>query len=295
MIGSHVFCEKCADTSGLSRVQNAQRLCPACDTQLQNPDDVVVTDLRPSEDYKTSVLSGLSPTVIMECAGRALAFHSYQTSQEVIYQEHLAKGLTEKYNALSHQMDQLIHDANSQIKVLQDKVQGNCPFFFRSRVSSDHWAAQQAERNDLVAKNNELGDKFQERARAFSVQKRLYDSLKAQVMASQVALAAGDEAASTLQSSRISRHVDRIPGVRAGTGVYTQQLPGSRLQHRQGSTSSAGSGQQRGGAGIGAVPSYIQGRGFCTPIPSRLPVRGFGNSVLSAPKAFKGADGPLQR
>ena len=62
--------------------------------------------------------------IIIECASRALAFHSYQTSQEIIYQEHLAKGLTDKYNVLSQQMDQLIHDANAQIKALQEKVQG---------------------------------------------------------------------------------------------------------------------------------------------------------------------------
>lgn len=108
----------------MSRSQNAQRTCPACNAELQNPDDVVVAGLNPSEDYKTSVLSGLSPAIIMECASRSLAFHSYQTSQEIIYQEYLAKGLTEKYDVLSQQMDQLILDANTQIKLLQDKVQG---------------------------------------------------------------------------------------------------------------------------------------------------------------------------
>lgn len=80
--------------------------------------------LNPSEDYKTSVLSGLSPSIIMECASRGLAFHNYQTSQEIVYQEHLAKGLTDKYNTLSQQMDQLIHEANSQIKGLQEKLRG---------------------------------------------------------------------------------------------------------------------------------------------------------------------------
>lgn len=48
-----------------------------------NPDDVVVTNLNPTEDYKTSVLSGLNPNVIMECAGRALSFWAYQTTQEM--------------------------------------------------------------------------------------------------------------------------------------------------------------------------------------------------------------------
>lgn len=50
---------------------------------LTNPDDVVITALNPTEDYKTSVLSGLSPNVIMECAGRALSFWAYQTTQEM--------------------------------------------------------------------------------------------------------------------------------------------------------------------------------------------------------------------
>lgn len=80
--------------------------------------------LNPSEDYKTSVLSGLSPSIIMDCASRGLAFYSYQASQEIIYQEHLAKSLTEKFAGLNQQMDTLINDANSQIKGLQDKVQG---------------------------------------------------------------------------------------------------------------------------------------------------------------------------
>jgi E3 ubiquitin-protein ligase CCNP1IP1 len=48
-----------------------------------NQDDAVITQLDPTEDYKTSVLSGMSPSVIMECAGRGLAFYSYQVSTEM--------------------------------------------------------------------------------------------------------------------------------------------------------------------------------------------------------------------
>lgn len=43
----------------------------------------MVTDLNPSEDYKTSVLSGLNPEAVMECAGRALSFWSYQMTQDL--------------------------------------------------------------------------------------------------------------------------------------------------------------------------------------------------------------------
>lgn len=57
--------------------------CLACNGNLSNPDDAVVSVLNPSEDYKTSVLSGLGPNIIMECAGRALSFWAYQTTQEM--------------------------------------------------------------------------------------------------------------------------------------------------------------------------------------------------------------------
>lgn len=80
---SHIFCTACCDGLGRPEVASRGRTCPACDSQLNNPDDVVVTHINPSEDYKTSVLSGLSPGVIMECAGRALSIYAYQTAQEV--------------------------------------------------------------------------------------------------------------------------------------------------------------------------------------------------------------------
>lgn len=61
---------------------NASRLCPACETSLTEPDDVVVCSLHPTNDYKTSVLSGLSPSLIMEICSRALSFWQYQVHQE---------------------------------------------------------------------------------------------------------------------------------------------------------------------------------------------------------------------
>jgi E3 ubiquitin-protein ligase CCNP1IP1 len=80
---SHIFCLHCSDSLGLSEPNGGARTCPACETQLVNPDDAVVTNLNPPEDYKTSVLSGLSPALVMECAGRAMAFYTYQVTQEV--------------------------------------------------------------------------------------------------------------------------------------------------------------------------------------------------------------------
>lgn len=81
---SHIFCLDCANRLQLSNPPPGQRpICPACEVHLNNPDDAVITNLNPTEDYKTSVLSGLSPNIIMECAGRALSFWAYQSTQEL--------------------------------------------------------------------------------------------------------------------------------------------------------------------------------------------------------------------
>lgn len=136
---------------------------------------------------------------------------------------------------------------------------------------ADIRAAQQADCEALEAKNNELSSHFLEKAKALARQKKMYDSLKGQVMASQLAVAAGDEAEVTLQTARANRFTDRMPEMRAGTGIYShpggavQQPGGNRLHNRQGSGSSGSSGQQRGGAGLGPASSYaqhLQGRGM---------------------------------
>lgn len=110
-----------------------------------------------------------------------------------------------------------------------------------------------------------------QKAIALKRQQKMYDSLKVQVMASQVAVAAGDEAELTLQTARGNRVIDRMPGARSGTGVYihpsaaAKQSGASRLHNRQGSGCSGSSGQQRGGVGVGPAPSYtphLQGRGL---------------------------------
>jgi hypothetical protein len=80
---SHIFCTDCATRLGLVSQRHDRNSCPACGTHLANPDDAVIANLNPSEDYKTSVLSGLSPNVVIECASRALSFWAYQSTQEM--------------------------------------------------------------------------------------------------------------------------------------------------------------------------------------------------------------------
>lgn len=89
---------------------------------MVKPDDAVFANLNPSEDYKTSILSGLSPNVIMECAGRALSFWAYQTAQQISYQQYLCKTLTEKYSNLKLRLDQTAKDADIELQRLRQKL-----------------------------------------------------------------------------------------------------------------------------------------------------------------------------
>ncbi|KAI1775672.1 hypothetical protein F4818DRAFT_440949 [Hypoxylon cercidicola] len=114
---SHIFCTDCAARLGLTGQRHEHRnSCPACGSQLTNPDDAVISNLNPSEDYKTSVLSGLSPNVIIECASRALSFWAYQANSR-IDQDSLRRQneeLTQAYKEKNRK--------NMQIQELYDKL-----------------------------------------------------------------------------------------------------------------------------------------------------------------------------
>ncbi|KJF60436.1 E3 ubiquitin-protein ligase CCNP1IP1 [Coccidioides immitis RS] len=180
---SHIFCLKCADRLDLARSTGTDRQCPACQTSLLNPDDVVSTVLNPTDDYKTSVLSGLDPNTIMECAGRALAFWAYQTAQEIFFQEYLGKNLTDKYTALNRQMDKVVHDANSEITSLHQRI-------------ADLKSSQQ----QLQKKNQELVELYRDKSKRHAQITNLYNILKSRTMRSQLQTAVSDTVAHTLQS-----------------------------------------------------------------------------------------------
>lgn len=134
---------------------------------------------------------------------------------------------------------------------------------------TDNLQAMQQEQTSLEAKNHELIGCFKEKSKSQQHITKLYQALKAQVMASQVATAAGDEAEVTLQTGRVDSFIDRLPGTRTGTADYSQmglnqQMGGGRPHGRADSRSSGNSGeQQRGGIGLGpSYASYLQGRGL---------------------------------
>eukprot|EP01134_Creolimax_fragrantissima_P000221 CFRG0221T1 len=70
---SHIFC----DDDGKREFSKAYK-CPACSSQLTNNCDIVRVDLSPSEQYKSMILTGLKPDVVIEVAQRAISFWNYQ-------------------------------------------------------------------------------------------------------------------------------------------------------------------------------------------------------------------------
>jgi hypothetical protein len=80
----HVFCTTCAAQWRLSDAPDySQRYCPVCGTHLPGDYDITPNDANPSEDYKAKILAGMSPSIIMDCAEKALGFYNYQATQEM--------------------------------------------------------------------------------------------------------------------------------------------------------------------------------------------------------------------
>ncbi|KAJ5940403.1 hypothetical protein N7516_000571 [Penicillium verrucosum] len=99
------------------------------------------------------------------------------------YQEYRAKTLTEKYANLNTQMDKVIHNANTEILSLQNKL-------------SDMQSSQE----DLQKKNQELNDMYRDKNNKLAQMTNLYNLLKARAMRSRMQTAASDTVSQTLSS-----------------------------------------------------------------------------------------------
>lgn len=121
---SHTFCLDCIRAIGLQTQIRDRRKCPACGTALPGDNDAVITELRPSEEYKNTALSGLDPRTILDCASRAISFWNYQMSTEIAWQQHLGKAASDKYAQLNNHTKNLVRQANSQISDLSKEIEG---------------------------------------------------------------------------------------------------------------------------------------------------------------------------
>ncbi|KAH7171535.1 hypothetical protein EDB81DRAFT_865351 [Dactylonectria macrodidyma] len=181
---------------GVTGQDNERRIpCLVCNAQLNNPDSVFVSNLRPSEDYKTTILSGLSPSDVMECAGRALSFWALQASQEIYYHHHLYKTLTDKYSNLNLRLEKIVNDANSEIESLQHRV-----------------TSLVAEQEALRRKYQEMHQAHRDKSRKLLQTQELYDKVKRRAEMGDIQQAASDAVDSSLQVAPQTSHGFGIMG-----------------------------------------------------------------------------------
>jgi hypothetical protein len=84
----HVFCIACAEQWQANVPDLGSRCCPICKTHLPGDSDYAWNYINPPEDFKAIHLAGMPPTIIMDCAEKALGFYNYQVTQEM-YVHHL--------------------------------------------------------------------------------------------------------------------------------------------------------------------------------------------------------------
>ncbi|KAF9924334.1 hypothetical protein FBU30_005672 [Linnemannia zychae] len=149
---SHIFCVECAN-----KAFGTALVCPACETSLTHQDDIVFVDLNPSQEYRSSVLSGLRPEIVMEICTRAISFWTYQTSQEAIYQETMQKTLEGKIGQLEGQNQRMTREVNVELNG------------FRETVNNLQKDIEQEKR-----KSADLMDQLDERSRQLSKLQTIY-------------------------------------------------------------------------------------------------------------------------
>ncbi|XP_057317494.1 E3 ubiquitin-protein ligase CCNB1IP1-like [Hydractinia symbiolongicarpus] len=153
---SHTFC----DEDG-TREFSKSFVCPACDTNLNGKHDIVRHELQPNEQYKSMILAGLKPEIIMEIASRAIAFWTYQAQQEKLYHEYASAKNKESRDKLEHYFEQLVNKLQVELKSVKVDL-----------------SAKSKELNETKRRFNELSEQHQEKSRQHQKLQIMYDTLR---------------------------------------------------------------------------------------------------------------------
>ena len=118
-------------------------------------------DLNAPENFRLTVLSGLSPEIIMDIATRSIAFYQYQVTQEFLFSKNAFKEIQDKSHGLEKQLQNVLQSAQEEIESLQSKYQE---------------LFQELENEKRVCM--ETQDQLQDKCRQFKKLQTMYDKLK---------------------------------------------------------------------------------------------------------------------
>ncbi|KAI9472223.1 MAG: hypothetical protein EXX96DRAFT_653367 [Benjaminiella poitrasii] len=186
---SHIFCVDCSNS-----LFSKALVCPACNVALSEKyvvntyidlsvhahtpthiihtfklfsDDIILTQLNPTEEYKSSVLAGLKPDIILDIGMRAIAFYEYQTSQEILYRSMVQKAIENKYHHLKDKFEMTTRDLNHLVNVEKKKQIALMKDFEMEKL-----------------KSQQMLGKLEEKTRQFQKLQAMYEKLKRKAMTS---------------------------------------------------------------------------------------------------------------
>ncbi|KAB5576435.1 hypothetical protein GE09DRAFT_1053802 [Coniochaeta sp. 2T2.1] len=157
---SHIFCSDCSHQSGLSSSDGRQRTCPACGTQLPNPDDVFRNELNPSETWKTNILGGLGPSVIMEAAGKALSFWGYQMAMQMTFLESECKRRSNEFDQMSSKYEEELNRQKAMLDRQEKRIESLMGTVEEQRQSIDSISSQLRDKSQRLTQTQELYNKI---------------------------------------------------------------------------------------------------------------------------------------
>ncbi|KAL0471855.1 hypothetical protein QR685DRAFT_570584 [Neurospora intermedia] len=200
---SHAICMDCASRHGFT--SQGPYTCPVCRQPL-NESETGRQLLRPSEEWKSVILCGLSPTVVMECAGRALSFWSYQVTNQILRQSQMNRNLQLHCVSLEREVESVWNQGNARISTLTAKIKDI-----------------ELEEQGLRRKCEDLRRTLTEKSKKLEQAQELYNKLKQKVLLSQPANDPAD-----VMGSRLGSNTDRydLQGQNAGgIGPTTNYFP----------------------------------------------------------------------
>lgn len=179
-----------------------------------------------------------------------------------VYQEYLAKTLTDKYSNLNVQVDKIINDANAELEILHQKLAGEYDIAGHLKLIN-FTTVMQIDQDKLKTENTNLVVAFREKSRKHQQTQELYDRLKRKEMTAATQSAAFDSVDEVLGS--ISGRSCQDPNQ---PNLSRQYQPNSRPPGRSHSPADAHGQQQVYGHGRSGSNGSQGSKGLMPPPPN---------------------------
>ncbi|VDO05623.1 unnamed protein product [Rodentolepis nana] len=142
-ICQHIFCP----THGPNLESGHHRTnCPACNSPLdRNANDFIEVDLQPSDRFKSLILAGQSPYVILDITKRAISFFQLQQSLRSQFVEYVAAKSVEKTRLLEKELKSLtlkMKEENSVHEHMKKALTHECEELRSKLIASDQRLSQ---------------------------------------------------------------------------------------------------------------------------------------------------------